>query len=722
MVPQGRKHDLEELLAGTRWVRGLAGALVSDPSTAEDVAQEAWLVALSRPAAAREPRAWLAGVVKRLAWRQARSAERARQREATVARAEGVPSTEALVERSELQEHLSAAVRALDEPYRTTVLLHYSEGLSLEEIARTQGVPASTVRTRLARALERLRQRLDRTHGNRATWLAAFAPLAGAPALPSITTTSIALGSLSMGAKTGFGIAAIAAGVAVVAVTFALRKRDREVSAPSADDHSAAIDSVASASASPGMESAQVEGRASIEVDPPLAANRGPLLVYGSLRSSDGEALSDASVLFWNDQGETKNATIARESWSAVGLTPGTWNVDVSADGYYPLREEIALSGLEQEARRDFALEKARSLCIRFVDAEGQAIVATNPLDQLVAGLSVVATSQPPGARVENVHDGSPWRGDAGRYVTPRRFQSAGGVPPGCSGVLTLTRPPPVCVSAILGDRVLETRLDSGAGDEMAFVIDLEAQKVGLASLALRAVDSRTGEPLEGGVNLDSHVALAAGARLQQGRILIEGLLAGLHDLSIETREHQRYQRTLRLEPGQTLDLGDIPLAAARSLKGRVVGEDGKEVEGTLLFISSDLIQGPLDLENLMGWSGGAEFNLPGMGNNPWVFLRNKEYAANPLLLETDEEGTVTAIARKGTSILLRPGTSDQPIRSLAIADSSGRPFWQDGVWKEIPIRLRLVPGSYQLLEGHDEVFTLLRSFEVGAEPVVLEP
>ena len=396
--------------------------------------------------------------------------------------------------------------------------------------------------------------------------------------------------------------------------------------------------------------------------------------------------------------------------------------MEVSADGYYPLREEIALSGLEPEARRDFALEKARSLCIRFVDADGQAIVAMNPLDQLVAGLSVVATSQPPGARVENVRDGSPWRGDAGRYVTPRRFQSGGGVPPGCSGVLTLTRLPPVCVSAILGDRVLETRLDSGAGDEMAFVIDLEAQKVGLASLALRAVDSRTGEPLEGGVNLDSHVALAAGARLKEGRILIEGLLAGLHDLSIETREHQRYQRTLRLEPGQTLDLGDIPLEAARSLKGRVIGEDGKQVEGTLLFISSDLIQGPLDLENLMGWSGGAEFNLPGMGNNPWVFLRNTEYAANPLLLETDEKGTVTAIARKGTSILLRPGTSGQPIRSLAIADSSGRPFWQDGVWKEIPIRLRLVPGSYQLLEGHDEVFTLLRSFEVGADPLVLEP
>jgi hypothetical protein len=56
--------------------------------------------------------------------------------------------------------------------------------------------------------------------------------------------------------------------------------------------------------------------------------------------------------------------------------------VDVSAAGYYPLRDEIALSGIEPEARRDFALDKARSLCIRFVDADGKAIVATNPLDR----------------------------------------------------------------------------------------------------------------------------------------------------------------------------------------------------------------------------------------------------------------------------------------------------------------------------------------------------
>jgi RNA polymerase sigma-70 factor (ECF subfamily) len=721
MVGQGRKHDLEELLAGTRWVRGLARSLVSDPAGADDVAQEAWVVALSRRAAARDPGAWLAGVVKRLAWRQARSAERAHRREAAVARPDHVPSTDELVERSELQEQLSSAVRALDEPYRTTVLLHYSEGLSLEEIACTQGMPASTVRTRLARALERLRRRLDHEHGDRAAWMAALVPLAGAPALPSLAaTTSVAVGSLTMGAKTGLGIAAIAAGIAVLGVTLALREEDHGVSAPATQRTTAEIAANPVSSASTDIETARVEGRESVEATPLAAASRGPLLAYGSLRSSDGEPVAGANVLLWNDQGETKSATVARESWSIVLFEPGAWNVDVTAEGYYPLRSEFTVSSSAPETRHDLALEKARSLLIRFVDAEGKPIVAASPLDPLATGLGVVATSEPPGPRVAGVQQGSWRRGDAGHYVYARPFQSVEGLPPGCAGRLTLTRPPPVYVSAVLADRVLETRLDSGAGDEMTFAIDVKAQKASLASLALRAVDSRSGEPLEGHVRMGMR---APGARMEQGVAVFEGLLPGMHELSIETPDHERYHRTLRLEPGQALDLGDVPLDRGRSLKGRVVGEDGKEVVASLSFIASELVRGPLDLDDSIGWSGGAEFDFGRVGDGePWLFVSHDDYAVNPLPIETDEQGFVTAVARKGTPVLLRPSKGAIPGQSYAITDSSGRPFWMRGVWGEVPMRLRLVPGRYQLLEGLDDDFKLVRTLDVGAEPVVIEP
>ena len=55
---------------------------------------------------------------------------------------------------------LWAAVAELPEKLRTAIHLHYAEGYSTEEIAAIVGCPAATVRTRLLRGRERLRDLL----------------------------------------------------------------------------------------------------------------------------------------------------------------------------------------------------------------------------------------------------------------------------------------------------------------------------------------------------------------------------------------------------------------------------------------------------------------------------------------------------------------------------------------------------------------------------------
>src|SRR5207344_2472014 len=79
---------------------------------------------------------------------------------ATPARRE-VPSPEDLVAAAEVQTRLARAVLELDEPYRSTVLYRFHEGLEASEIAARLGVPVETVRTRLKRAIEKLRERMD---------------------------------------------------------------------------------------------------------------------------------------------------------------------------------------------------------------------------------------------------------------------------------------------------------------------------------------------------------------------------------------------------------------------------------------------------------------------------------------------------------------------------------------------------------------------------------
>src|SRR5262249_13851644 len=121
--------DPESLRAWDGFVRRLARELVLDPHGAEDVAQDAWVVALGRGRAgvASLP-AWRGGVVRHLSEKAGRGRERRRRREEVASRPEALPSAAEILAREEARARVVEAVRALDEPYRTAVLLRWFEG------------------------------------------------------------------------------------------------------------------------------------------------------------------------------------------------------------------------------------------------------------------------------------------------------------------------------------------------------------------------------------------------------------------------------------------------------------------------------------------------------------------------------------------------------------------------------------------------------------------
>ena len=208
MSPRHDSNDLPRIAAEATWVRRLAVALAHDVHAGEDIAQDA-LLAASRGHGIGDLRAWLAGTVRNLARLRRRGDERRAARELEGARSERVDDPALAFERLELQEALLGAVRELSEPYRTTVLLRWFEGLEPEEIAQRTSTPVRTVHTRLQRALGLLRERLDRrSQGDRSRWLAAW--------LPAFTQSSSGWKwLLLMELKTKLAIA----GLAVVAVT-----------------------------------------------------------------------------------------------------------------------------------------------------------------------------------------------------------------------------------------------------------------------------------------------------------------------------------------------------------------------------------------------------------------------------------------------------------------------------------------------------------------------
>jgi RNA polymerase sigma-70 factor (ECF subfamily) len=174
-----RGSEIEALLAQADWLRALATHLVRTPADAEDLVQETFVAALRKPPdAARPPRPWLAEVVRNLARMGARGGARRRAREtsSSIGAPGAAEAADAALERMELHRELAGLVMALEEPYRTAVLLRFFEGREPAEIAEALGVAGGTVRWRVSEGVRRLRERLDERHAG-AGWRLVLLPL-----------------------------------------------------------------------------------------------------------------------------------------------------------------------------------------------------------------------------------------------------------------------------------------------------------------------------------------------------------------------------------------------------------------------------------------------------------------------------------------------------------------------------------------------------------------
>jgi RNA polymerase sigma-70 factor (ECF subfamily) len=200
------------------WVRDLARGLVRSAAEADDVAQDVWLAA-SRPPprSTSSVRAWLAAVTRNVVLTRRRSEARRQEREAAAARSEGQSSEHDVLVRGETCQRVVAAVMALDEPYRSTVLHRYLDGWSVGEIASREGVDEATVRKRLSRALQKLRAALDTEFGGgREAWMLALLDIARPARLGAVRPLAIALGGLIVMKK------ALVIGAAILVVACAL--------------------------------------------------------------------------------------------------------------------------------------------------------------------------------------------------------------------------------------------------------------------------------------------------------------------------------------------------------------------------------------------------------------------------------------------------------------------------------------------------------------------
>jgi len=183
-VTRGIDLTPELLSEQGRSLRALACSLLGDRHAAEDVEQETWLAYLSSPARIHgRLSAWLGGVARHVAKRRLRGEARRRTREEHAAASERVEAAhEKALLRQETLRSVTQALLALDEPYRTVLILRFFEDRSPLTIARELDLAPSTVKSRIERGLELLRAKLAGERGSWERWVPGLVLLSGARA------------------------------------------------------------------------------------------------------------------------------------------------------------------------------------------------------------------------------------------------------------------------------------------------------------------------------------------------------------------------------------------------------------------------------------------------------------------------------------------------------------------------------------------------------------
>ena len=149
------------------WVHSVAMRHVGDPHLAEDVVQSVFVL-LARKAGDLRPGTllggWLFRTTRHVAAHAWRAEQRRRTREATactMSHDTASPDTDEILWQ-QLVPHLDQAVAALSEGDRSAILLRFYERMPLRQVGERMGVSEEAAKKRVSRAVERMREFLDR--------------------------------------------------------------------------------------------------------------------------------------------------------------------------------------------------------------------------------------------------------------------------------------------------------------------------------------------------------------------------------------------------------------------------------------------------------------------------------------------------------------------------------------------------------------------------------
>jgi len=696
-------ESFERLLENARWVRALGVELVG-AGEADDLVQEAWVVALQGGARAENPAAWLAGVLRRLAGRGRRGTERRLRRERVAARGESLPAADELVAEAELSRALIRAVTELAEPFRSTVLLRYYRGLESDAIAAAQGIAPATVRTRLHRAHALLRAKLDQEHGGRTQWALAFA-VTGNSGAATLAASTVG-GGLGMGAKVGLGAAAVLVALVGGAWSGAHERVAAARVADSAPQDGAVTGGAveptvaeSSASRTPGREPLGAKER---------ATPRFPeVLLFGAVRDESGAELTLDQVRLEGERGEGWEAGRAGQgSYSIAAVPPGAYTLTARAEGHWTREEQLVLDGDREHVRHDLVLARGLELPVRVVDEAGAPVRMWN--EEKRYEVDVVLARGPELASDRDVR--------RTRSLELGRFRSAENdpdqkVPAGARGILTLSAPPPLHAFAVFEELVLAAERIDGPAEELVLRIDRTTLARQLGTVRARFVDAISGRPVADGtatVDWGNRYSHGGAPLAADGSIEFTDVPPGQQRLRFFHAGYASFSRPLRVPVAGAVELGEVLVWPRVRVGLTVIDAEGAPVSASVRWatlghdeeLASSLV--PSARGGRLEFQDAARTRLR-------LLVRAAGHV--PALFDVDASGGDV----EGLELHLVRGVP------VAFRGANGRALtWLDGPGGALPLQHdeHLPPGRHAVSVGAKGEPGVRVEFEVGSEAV----
>lgn len=303
------------------------------------------------------------------------------------------------------------------------------------------------------------------------------------------------------------------------------------------------------------------------------------ILLTGTVRWRDGGGVAGASIHASRGKERAGGSSGPDGGYAIVGLAPGEWTLRLRADGGKDVETTLTL-GEDAIQQHDVTLDRSFPLRVRIVTPAGEdATTAMRKATSFGFGdFGVAGQSAPFPDRLAPTDYGMVFVGDAN--WEPERNPKDGN-----AGTLHLASAPPAHIALLQRHLVLQQQVVQPGQLEVTFVVDVDAVRALAASATVRVLDAETGAPIEGArVSMTTSnrggIGTPTGA---DGRIVLENLSPGLLRCQIAAKDRETMYTTVRVEPRQRLDLGDVRLGPALPLRGMVVDEAGKPVGGASL-------------------------------------------------------------------------------------------------------------------------------------------